>query len=114
MSSYTIIRNPATVSAAAGLLMFSYAAIAIQSHLEVAERISEGNNMYIANSNNYIDFHPDSTIGANLHDTLPMNASKFLNQSSDVFATTMSSGVEMLGAEFANVIEENFWDLVLR
>ncbi|MBL3624200.1 hypothetical protein JMN21_10490 [Pseudomonas syringae pv. actinidiae] len=94
--------------------MFSYAAIAIQSNLEVAERISEGNNMYIANGNNYVDFHPGSTIGVNIHDALPTSASKFLIQSSESFASTMSSGVEMLGAEFANVIEENFWDLVLR
>lgn len=114
MSNYTIVRNPATVSAAAGFLMLGYAAIAIQNHLETAERISEGNSMYIANSKNIVDFHADSTLGANMHDVSPLDAGKWLSQASGKFAVEMSSRVEMLGAEFAEVIEENFWDLVLR
>lgn len=114
MSSYTVLRNPATVSAAAGFLMLGYAAIAIQSHLEAAERISEGHNMYIANSNNFVDFHAGSTIGGSLHAVSPVDANKWLGQTSADFAESMSLDVEMLGTEFATVIEENFWDLVLR
>jgi len=37
-----------------------------------------------------------------------------LHHASVGFATSIASGLETLGSEYLEVIEDNFWDLVLR
>lgn len=115
MNSYTLRRSPATVSTAACFLMLGYTALALQAHLEAIERVSDnGGSSSTLKSGWYSEGGESPTLGANLFETAPSDGSRLFHDASAAFAETMADGMQSLGSEFSAVIEENFWDLVLR
>lgn len=114
MNNYTLSRTPATLTVTAGMILFGYTALALAQY-EALERVTDGGTrMATIRSGEMIDARMSPTLGVNLHEVTNLEASVLFDSASKVFAESLSTGVEMLGSEFAAVIEEDFWDLVLR
>jgi hypothetical protein len=114
MNNYTLSRTPATLSVAASVLLFSYTALAL-AHVDAMDRVAESSGkLATIRSGNMVDVRVSPTLGANVRETFHAEANQLFASASDAFAAKLSTGVEALGSEFAAVIEEDFWDLVLR
>lgn len=112
---YTMRRSPATVTAAAGVLMLGYAAaMLLQAQYDASDRASTARTPSTLKVGQYDEGGESPTIGANYSDFTPNIGSKFFDDASNQFVANLSDGIESLGTEFATVIEDNFWDLVLR
>jgi hypothetical protein len=115
MNSYTLRRSPPTVSTAAGFLMLGYTALVLQAQFEAIERSSDnGGNSSTLKSGWYSEGGESPTLGASLFETAPSDGNRLFHNASEAFAETMNNGMQSLGSEFSAVIEESFWDLVLR
>lgn len=114
MNNYALSRTPATLSVAAGMLMVGYTTLAL-AQIEASERMLDRlSGASTIRSNDFIDSRLSPTLEANVHEVSKAEAAVLLEEASDAFAASLSSGVESLGSDFSVVIEENFWDLVLR
>ncbi|UQB79200.1 hypothetical protein KI429_05960 [Pseudomonas shirazica] len=63
----------------------------------------------------YAESMSSPTLGLGLtYQVAAVSADQMLHHASVGFATSIASGLETLGSEYLEVIEDNFWDLVLR
>ena len=115
-SVYTMRRPPATVTAAAGVLMLGYAAVMLlQAQQDAVERSSTTSRVPATlKAGHYAEGGESPTLGVNLFDFAPNDGAHMLSEASEAFSASLSDGMQSLGTEFATVIEDNFWDLVLR
>jgi hypothetical protein len=96
------------------MILLSYTALALAQH-DAMERIADGGSkMATIRSGEMVDARLSPTLGVNFHEVSNLEASHLFELSSEAFAAKLSTGLEALGSEFAAVIEEDFWDLVLR
>lgn len=114
MSSYTLSRSPATVSALVGVVMLGCTVGALQAQVETMDKVYDKVGLSTSSSAVYLEHGYSPTFHVNLHDAGAVAASSLLHEASLSFVHGLSSGVESLGTEYASVIEDNFWDLVLR
>lgn len=109
-SVYTMRRAPATLTAAASVIMFSYAAMGLmQAQQEAGDRVSSTLKV-----GRYAEAGESPTIGVNTFDFAQVEVSQAFDEASEAFSSSLLEGIQSLGAEFSAVIEDNFWDLVLR
>lgn len=114
MNNYTLSRTPATLTVAASMILISYTALALAQH-DAMERIADGGSkMATIRSGEMVDARLSPTLGVNFHEVSNHQANLLFESASVEFAAKLYAGVETLGSEFAAVIEEDFWDLVLR
>jgi len=112
MSNYTLQLSPATYSAAASALILA-AVLVAQAKVDAMDSIEAGMNVSTMVVGKYREFGVSPTIGVNVGDVLPFDGNRYLADASQAFVTRFSGGLQPLGAEFSEVLEENFWDLVL-
>lgn len=112
MSSYTLQFSPATYSAAAGALVLA-AVMAAHAQVEAMDSIDAGLKSSTVVVGNYREFGASPTIGLNVGEIGALDAHRYLNDASHSFVARLSSEMQPLGAEFAEILEDNFWDLVL-
>lgn len=109
-SVYTMKRAPATVTVAASVLIFSYLAMGmLQAQHDAGDRVSSTLNV-----GRYAEAGESPTLGVNVSDFSQVEVSNAFEAASEAFSSGLLDGVQSLGTEFAAVIEDNFWDLVLR
>jgi hypothetical protein len=109
-SVYTMKRAPATVTVAASVLMFSYLAVGmLQAQHDAGDRVSSTLKV-----GRYAEAGESPTIGVNVFESSQAEVRNAFEAASEAFSSSMLDGVQSLGSEFAAVIEDNFWDLVLR
>lgn len=112
MTNYTLQLSPSTYSAAAGALALA-AVMAAQARVEAMDSIDAAlkPSTVVVGSYREVGFSP--TIGLNLGEVSVLNSYRYLGEASQAFVAQLSSGMQPLGTEFAEILEENFWDLVL-
>ena len=111
-SVYTMRRPQATVTAAASVLMMGYvAAMMLQVQQDAANAHRADSTL---KAGLYVEGGESPTLGVNLSEFAPIDSAHLLSEASEVFAANLIDGMQSLGTEFAMVIEDNFWDLVLR
>ena len=112
---YTMRRAPATLTAAAGALMFGYAAaMLLQAQHDATERPAVSRPLSALKAWSYAEGGVSPTLDGNIMGFSSFEGEKLLSEASESFAAGLSQGMQSLGTEFATVIEDNFWDLVLR
>ena len=113
-SVYTMRRAPATVTAAAGLLVLGYAAAMMAQYdaFDLASMVQRAPSTL--KTGHYAEGGESPTLGVNLFDFAPSEPIHLLSEATEAFTASLSEGMQSLGTEFATVIEDNFWDLVLR
>ncbi|MDH0745775.1 hypothetical protein N5D61_05405 [Pseudomonas sp. GD03842] len=115
MSNYTLQLSPATYSAAAGALVLA-TILAAQAKAEAMDSVDLPAKPSTMAVGHYREFGSSPTIGVNVGDAVAygaFDASRYLDDASQAFVAQMSLGMQPLGAEFAAVLEDHFWDLVL-
>lgn len=109
-SVYTMRRAPATLTVAASVIMLSYAAMGLmQAQQEAGDRVSSTLKV-----GRYAEAGESPTIGVNTFDFTQAEESHAFDAASEAFSSSLLEGMQSLGTEFSAVIEDNFWDLVLR
>jgi hypothetical protein len=111
MRNYTLQFSPATYSAAASALVLA-AVMAAHSQVEAMDSIT-GRNVSTMVVGNYRESGTSPTIRVNVGETVELDIHRYLDNASQSFVTQLSGGMQPLGADFAEVLEDNFWDLVL-
>lgn len=117
MNNYSYATRPATVSAVAGAVLFGAVGMTNVSSPEFSpERIHA---IYSAAANTALsDVHVVGGVGPTWRVNTggvaaPLSADTILLQASVAFTAALVDGMESLGNQFATVLEDNFWDLVL-
>lgn len=116
MSNYRVVTAPATVGlVAAGVIMMSTAFADLRVQDETMDRTRQTYNSNLSNVSVYSESISSPTHGFGLtYQVAVASADQLLHQASVGFASSMANGLETLSAEYLEVIEDNFWDLVLR
>lgn len=112
MSSYTLQFSPATYSAAAGALALAAVMVA-HAQVEAMDSNDFGLKASTVMVGNYRECGASPTIGLNVGEVGFLDSHRYLDDASQAFVAQLSSGMQPLGAEFAEILEDNFWDLVL-
>ena len=116
MSNYTLQLSPATYSAAAGALILA-TILAAQAKVGAMDSIDLPAKPSTMAVGHYREFGSSPTIGVNVGEAVgfgaAFDAGRYLDDASQAFVAQMSLGMQPLGAEFAAVLEDHFWDLVL-
>ncbi|MDI3371628.1 hypothetical protein QLG14_20535 [Pseudomonas sp. V104_10] len=117
MNNYSYATRPATISAVAGAVLFGAVGMTNISSPEFSsEKIHA---IYSAAANSA---HPEFNVVGSVGPTwrvntgaavAPLSADAILLQASAAFTAALIDGMESLGNQFATVLEDNFWDLVL-
>lgn len=112
MSNYTLQFSPATYSAAAGALMIAaiLVAQAKADAMDSTEAVMQSSTMAVGK---YRELGITPTIGVNVGESVAFDANRYLGEASQYFAKHLSDEMQPLGAGFSEVLEDNFWDLVL-
>lgn len=111
MRSYSYDSVPATVSLVAGLVLFGAAVTTSTSQDAAMDRFLQLQRSGVVKAYERDTVSPTTGLNAG-YSIVPLAID--LQQVSLDFAGTLSKDMEGLGAEFFEVIEDNFWDLVLR
>lgn len=118
MNNYHVVTAPATVGlVAAGVILMNTAFIDLKSQDESMDRMRSLPTSALSNVAVYTESTKSSTLGSTSglsYGIAAASADHLLHQASLSFATTLADGMEVLGVEYLEVIEDNFWDLVLR
>lgn len=116
MSNYRVVTAPATVGlVAAGVILMTTAFVDLNGQDESMDRMRQVTNSNLSNVSVYAESMSSPTFGLGLtYQVAAVSADQMLHHASVGFATSIASGLETLGVEYLEVIEDNFWDLVLR
>lgn len=117
MNNYSCATRPATVSAVAGAVLFGAVGMTNLSSSEFSSERIHAIYSAAANSANS-EFHVVGGVGPTWRvntgaAVAPLSADAILLQASVAFTAALIDGLEPLGNQFATVLEDNFWDLVL-
>lgn len=112
MSNYTLQFSPSTYSAAATAFVLA-AVMAAQAQVEAMDSIDTGKSVSTMVVGNYRESGTSPTIRVNVGDAVELDIHRYLGDASQSFVTQLSGGMQPLGANFAEILEDNFWDLVL-
>lgn len=112
MSNYTLQYSPATYSAVASAFVLA-AVMAAHSQVEAMDSIETGRSLSTMALGNYRESGTSPTIRVNMGEAVELDIHRYLGDASQSFVTQLSEGMQPLGADFAEILEENFWDLVL-
>ncbi|EKT4540338.1 hypothetical protein QEM15_002508 [Pseudomonas putida] len=87
----------------------------LNSQDESMDRMRQATTSNLSNVLVYAESMNSPTLGLGLtYQVATVSADQVLHHASVGFATSIASGLETLGSEYLEVIEDNFWDLVLR
>ncbi|AVF55459.1 hypothetical protein AL527_09945 [Pseudomonas fulva] len=118
MSNYQVVTVSATAGLmTAGVILMSTAFVDLKSPDESMDRMRSLPTSNLYNVSVYAESTKSSTLGSTSgisYGVASASADHLLHQASLSFATNIANGMEVLGAEYLEVIEDNFWDLVLR
>lgn len=116
MSNYRVVTAPATVGLiAAGVILMNTSFVDLDGQDESMDRMRHISTSNFSNVSVYAESINSPTLGLGLtYQVAAVSADQVLQHASIGFATSIASGLETLGSEYLEVIEDNFWDLVLR
>ncbi|VVM58938.1 MULTISPECIES: hypothetical protein [Pseudomonas] len=112
MSNYTLQLSSATYSNTAAAVILA-AVLAGQAKVEAMDSIDAGIKLSTMAVGQYRESGISPTFRVNVGEAVAFDAKRYLDEASQVFVARLSGGMQPLGADFAEVLEDNFWDLVL-
>ena len=112
MSNYTLQRSPATYSAAAGVMMLA-AVLVAQATVDAMDSFEAGMNSSTLVIGKYRESGVIPTTRVNAGEAVVVDENRYFSEASQTFVAQFSGGFQPLGAQFSEVLEDNFWDLVL-
>jgi hypothetical protein len=112
MSNYTLQFSSATYSTTAAALVLA-AVMAAKPQVEAMDSIDTGRSASTMIVGAYRESGTSPTVMVNLGEAVGLDVHRYLGDASQLFVTQLSGGMQPLGADFAEILEDNFWDLVL-
>ncbi|WP_377707233.1 hypothetical protein ACFMKY_06265 [Pseudomonas protegens] len=112
MSNYSVVAIPATIGAMAGLVLIGATCAELPRRENSMDRIRPIVSS-LSNVTNYAENTKSPTFGLSKGVGV-VTTDQLLQQASLSFSAGISNGLETLGSEYLEVVEDNFWDLVLR
>lgn len=113
MSSYQVVSLPATIGVMAGLILVGSTFAELQGGDESMERKRPVTNSNWSNVAVYAEGLSVTTSGLS-YKLVDVAADELLQEATAHFAAGFSGAMETLGSKYLEVVEDNFWDLVLR